>query len=156
MSATQLYSHQLPLFYPDPVIFTGGGTSTSDYFTVLPNTYTTVLGIVTGVNAKTVANTTLFTVPTGKTAIVTSVVVRCTAATAITAGPTVNISTTATGDIFASVTMSALSSTTKAYIFTSTGGTTVAAATTTVKFNLTAVATGTSQVLTIMVIGYLV
>lgn len=40
-----------------------------------------LLATITGIDAKTVAATTLYTVPTGKTLIVTHVVIRCTAFT---------------------------------------------------------------------------
>jgi hypothetical protein len=46
-----------------------------------PDLTITRLATVTGINAKTVAATTLYTVPTGKTAVIDHVVIRCTAFT---------------------------------------------------------------------------
>lgn len=116
------------------------------------------LATVTGINAKSVAATNLYTVPSGKTAILTSATVRCTAASAITAGPTASIGVVSSSfaDIYASATMSALTTTSSAFGYTSTGMFGQAATTTVIKFNLTNAATGTSQTVAVDIMGYLV
>lgn len=121
----------------------------------LPTLAPSILATVTGVDAKAIASTTLYTVPAGKTAVITQVVVRCTAATAITNGPTININTVSAGDIFSSVNIAALTSANKIYGFSLVGMSLSVAPAATVKAGLTSGATGTSQTIQFDVIGYL-
>lgn len=115
------------------------------------------LANVTGINAKTVANTSLFTVPTGKTAIVTSVVIRVTAATAITVGPSAGIGNVAgTNNIAASATMTTLQTTADDFIFIISGASKATAAAGQIYLNLGTAATGTSETIAVDLIGYLV
>lgn len=118
----------------------------------------TVIASVTGVNAKTVANTVLFTpVPAGKTLIVTKVVIRCTAAVAITNGATIGIGRTAgTSDIFTDTNLAALTTTSNIFGFELYGMSVSVAAGGSVYLNLSVAATGTSQTLAVDLLGYYV
>lgn len=115
-----------------------------------------ILSRTTGINAFTTGNTTLFTVPTGKTAIITRAIVRVSAATAVTNGPTASVGGTATADVFASTALTALNATTKMFTFSQVGMSTLVPASTTVKLNISVAATGTSETLAVDLIGYLI
>ena len=68
-----------------------------------------VLSITTGIDAKTTGTTNLYTVPTGKTAVITEAYVRCTSATAITIAGTAGIGVWAgESDMFASQVLTGL------------------------------------------------
>jgi len=54
-----------------------------------------LLASVSGIDLKTAAQTTLYTVPTGKTCLITEVVLFATAATAVTSAPIIRIGKTA-------------------------------------------------------------
>lgn len=116
------------------------------------------LATVTGINAKTVTTTALYTVPSGKTAILTNAIVRCTAASSITNGPTASIGVVSSSfnDIYASANMITLTTTSSAFGYSSVGVFGQAAQTTVVTLNLTNAATGTSQTIAVDVMGYLV
>lgn len=116
-----------------------------------------VLSTITGINAKSVANTALYTVPTGKTAIITGYSVRCSAASAITIGASAGIGNVAgTNNISASQTMTTLTTTTSTFQWQVTGASIITAAAGQIFFNLGTGATGTSQTLVVDLIGYLV
>lgn len=109
------------------------------------------------VDAKTVGTTTLYTVPTGKTAVITGAVIRCTAATAITVAPTLGIGVAAgEDDIFASTALTGLTATTKEYHFVLSGLTVKNAAASVINLGIDVAATGTSQTLAVDLIGYLI
>lgn len=122
----------------------------------------TPLATVTGINAKTVANTPLYTVPVGKTAIITQGMVRCTAATAITVGPTLSIGRNAStyNDIYASTAITALTSAGpgggSTFGFGSIGIFAQAAAGEPINLAITNAATGTSQTIACDLMGYLI
>lgn len=119
--------------------------------------YLPVQKTITGINAKTVANTALYTVPAGYQFICTSAVVRCTAASSISAGPNAGIGSTAgTSNIFAAVTMTALTGTTNDYGFSFPGSSLITASGGVVYFNLAVAATGTSQTVSVDLNGYLI
>lgn len=121
-----------------------------------------LLASVSGINAKTVANTSLYTVPTSKTAIITAAIVRCTAATAITNGPTLSMgrNSASFNDIFASTAINALTNAGPGagsmFGFSTIGMSALAAATDVVSVAITNASTGTSQTIAIDLIGYLV
>lgn len=116
-----------------------------------------VLATVTGIDAKTTGTTTLYTVPTGKTAIITGAYVRCTAATAITIGPTLGIGIAANeDDIFASTALATVTATTNVWGFVTSGLQRNAVATSVIKVGIDAASTGTSQTLAIDLVGYLI
>lgn len=125
--------------------------------TVVP----TILSTTTGINAKTVANTALYTVPTGKTCVVTGYVVRATAGVSITNGPSAGVGNTAgTSNIAASQGMTALSGTatvgsTSVFAWPIVGMSTYTSAAAVIYFNLGTGATGTSMTIAVDLIGYL-
>lgn len=116
-----------------------------------------ILSTTTGINAKTVANTALYTVPGGKTAIVTGYVVRVTAASAVTVGASAGVGNAAgTNNIAASQAMAALVATDDLYAWPIVAASKTATATNSVYFNLGTGATGTSQTVAVDLIGYLI
>jgi len=117
---------------------------------------TGILSSTTGINGKTVTNTNLYTVPSGRTAIITGYVVRCSAASSITVGASAGIGNSGgTNNIVASQAMTALLTTSDLYVWNIQGGSKTVAAGSSVFFNLGTAATGTSQTLIVELIGYL-
>lgn len=116
-----------------------------------------VLASITGIDAKTPAATNLYTVPSGNTALIIQAVVRCTAASAITNGPTASIGFTASAytDIYMAENMIALTTTTSAFGYSSVGIFSQAPTGSVIKFNISSAATGTSQIVAVDLIGYL-
>lgn len=122
---------------------------------LLPQSQT--LSVTTGIDGKSVANTAVYSVPAGKSCVVTAAVIRCTAASAITVGPSVGVGSAAgTSNIFSSTALAALIDTTGVFGFQLIGMSVIVAASGTVYLNLGTAATGTSQSLAIDLIGYLV
>jgi hypothetical protein len=110
----------------------------------------------TGVSGTATGSTAFFTVPTGKTLFLEGVVVRCTAATAITVGATAQVETSLNAaDIFASDTLTNVLASGDAYYFSTGAKTKTVAAGSSLSLNITVAATGTSQTFTIEPIGYL-
>lgn len=116
-----------------------------------------VLARVTSIDAKVAAATTLYTVPTGKTAIITGAVVQSGAVSAITAGPTLGIGIAAgEDDIYAPVALTGLTSNAKTYVFPPPGLQASAPAGSVVKVGIDAASTGTSQLVTVSLLGFLI
>ena len=114
------------------------------------------LASVTGVNGKTAGQSSL-TALTGN-AIITGAVVHCTAASAITVGPTLGISTTNGGfEIFLAQAATYMTAAGKCYVFTAdgTGGFYLASGST-AKLDISVGATGTSQTLSCYLRGFYV
>jgi len=117
----------------------------------------TLLSATTGINAKTVATTTLYTVPSGKTAVITKAIIVPTAVSSITQGPVAGIGIAAgEDDIFASTQLTGLTATTKAYAFDAIGTYTLAAATEVIKLGIDTAASGTSMTVSVYLFGYLI
>lgn len=114
-----------------------------------------VLSTTTGINAKTAASTTLYTVPTGRTLVVTDCIVRVTAASSITAGPSASITASTSGTIFASSAMTGLTATPQLFAYPTSGISVTASAGETIAFVVGTGATGTSQTVAVDLIGYL-
>lgn len=134
----------------------GAGFDFSDRLTVNTNPVIVVLSSTGGINAKTVAATTLYTVPAGRTAIITAATVRCTAASAITIGPALGIGVAAgEQDIFASTAITALTTTAVIFGFAAVGMSVSAAAASVIKVGIDTGSTGTSQTIAIDLMGYL-
>lgn len=114
------------------------------------------LATVTGINGKTVANTTLYTVPVGKQAIITDVIVRVTASNtplaALTAGVGVNANA---DDIFAAVALTGLLNLNSLYRMGVVPLGIVAQAADVIKFGIDVGATATTLTLSVDLIGYL-
>jgi len=112
------------------------------------------LALVSGVDGKAVAVTSLYTVPAGKTAIIFDVVLVPTTATAITAPPTAGVGIAAgEDDIFASQILTGLLAVGNAWRFPSGGKFQIATAGQIVKLGIDTGATGTTLTLDAHVIG---
>lgn len=125
---------------------------------LIPALSITKLATITGINSKSTGATALYTVPTGKTAIITEAFVRCTAASAITVGASASIGQNSTAfDDFVGITiLTALLATTDAFPLRATAKFVQAAAAAVVNIKITTAATGTSQTLAVDLYGYLV
>lgn len=116
-----------------------------------------ILATVTGINAKTTGTTVLYNVPSGKTAVITAAIVRCTAANTITIGPSADVGDSITGaaSIYANTAIMALTAPPKAFGYSSVGMFNTVAASGVINFNINTAATGTSQTISVTLIGYL-
>lgn len=112
-----------------------------------------VLATITGINTKNTGSTALYTVPTGKTLIVTGVYVKCTAATAISAGPMADIGVAA-GSVYTNSNNS-VTTATQAYVYPTGGTMTPATAGQVVNYTVNTAATGTSQTVSVSIVGFL-
>lgn len=133
---------------------TAGDNSTKLATTAYVDKSEILLSAITGINTLSTGTTALYTVPAGKTVIVTKVAIRVTAATAITTGPTVDIGVTA-GDIYASTALTSLTSLNKVFGFFSTGISMAATAAQVINLNINTPAVGTSQVVECLIYGNL-
>lgn len=131
-----------------------GDNSTQVATTAYVDRNLSTLAIVSTINAKNTGTTALYTVPTGKTAIITSTYIRCTAATAITVGPSVDIGVTA-GDIYPNTALTTLNAANKQFGFFSTGIAQSPTAGQTVNLNINTAATGTSMTIEVIMLGIL-
>lgn len=128
------------------VVYTGAGTGIGD----------PILSSTNNIDAKTVANTPLYTVPMGN-CVITGAIVRCTSATAITNGPTLGIGNAAgTNNIFASTAITALTTTTSIFGFTFFGVSVLTPTSGIIYLNLGTASTGTSQTISVDLQGYLI
>src|SRR6516164_6207024 len=112
------------------------------------------LSTTTGINGKTVAFTTLFTVPALKSCFVSALVIRPTVATAITVAPTIGLRD-ATGPvtIYTPQALFGLTTATTSFSFVSQGIIPIAAAADLIQLNITVGATGTTLTLTVDLFG---
>ena len=119
--------------------------------------YPSILSTTTGIDAKVVATINLYTVPAGKSTIVTSVIIRVTTADTITAVPALGIGIAAgEDDIIASTTLTGLDATTKYWKFDVEGTAKVGAAAEVIKLGIDTGATATTMTIAVDLIGYLV
>lgn len=112
----------------------------------------------TSINLKSTGSTTLYTVPTGKTFIVTDVILRPTSASAANGDAEAQVENTASsGDIVASTILSGMTSLDDEFrLSPAAGGTArINDATETVKLNVTSAETGTTLTVSADLIGYL-
>lgn len=115
------------------------------------------LASVAGISGTTTGVTPLYTVPAGRTAIITSAHVRCTAANTISTGPMLGIGVAAgEDDIYATTSLAALLTAGQLYGFSTSGISVSAVAGSVIKVGIDTAATGTSQTLTVDLVGYLV
>lgn len=123
----------------------------------LPTAAPSILSTTTGINAKSTGTTALYTVPTGKTLVVTAVIIRCSAASVITAGPAIDIgdNTIGAASVYANTVLTGLTTTVKDFGFSTVGMSSVIAAGSIVNLNLNTASTGTSQTISATLIGYL-
>lgn len=116
-----------------------------------------ILTVTTGINGKATGTTNLYTVPTGKTVVVTRAVVMCDAAVSITTGPQAGVGVAAgEDDVFTSQGMDALTTTAKLFHFTATGMSVKVVAGGVVKLGIDVPAVGTSQTLSVILFGVLI
>lgn len=116
-----------------------------------------VLATVAAIDGKTVAVTTLYTVPAGATAVITRAVIRPTTATAVTGVPTLGIGVAAgEADIFASTALTGLSDTAHVWEFAASGLCRHNAAGDVIKLGIDTAAVGTALALSVDLIGYLI
>lgn len=117
----------------------------------------TVLSTTTGIDAKTTGTTNLYTVPSGKKAIIKAAIVVPTAASSITQGPVAGIGIAAgEDDVFASTQLTGMTTTSKMYTFDSVGTQVIANATEIIKLGIDTAATGTSMTVSVYLIGFLI
>lgn len=115
-----------------------------------------VLSQTTGFDAKTVSATALFTVPVGKKCVVTGAIVECTAATAITAPAALGIGVAAgESDLFGSITLAGLLAAGQIWSFVTSGLSIRPNAGDVIKLGIDTGAIGTSQTISVTLLGYL-
>lgn len=126
-------------------------SSTTTGFAITP------LATVTGINGKSTGTTALYTVPAGKTAYITNLILSVSAASAITTGPTASagVTSSAYADLYASATITALTSSGLAFGFSSVGMFETISASTVLYLNITNGSSGTSQTLSADVVGFI-
>lgn len=131
-------------------------TNVAGYFTVGTQPVPAVLS-VTSVDLATVATTNLYTVPTGRSLVVTDVFLKATTATAANGDAVGGVGVAAgEDDIVASQTLTGLSATTEAFRMTHGGTFYVAVAADVVKFGVDTADTGTALVADVYLVGYLI
>jgi len=110
-----------------------------------------LLSTTSGINAKVVANTTLYS--SNLTTVVLFGIVRCTAATAITVAPQVSIGIGGGfNNIYPNTALTGLNATTLAYVFDSLG--VIAASPGTITFAVNVGATATTMTVAVDLFGY--
>lgn len=123
----------------------------------LPDGAIRILSTTTGINAKTVATTNLYTVPAGKTAIITEAIIRVTAANTITVVPTLGIGIAAgEDDIYLPQIITGTNATNKIYRFSASGSYRNGSAGDVIKLGIDVGATATTMTISIDLIGYLI
>lgn len=137
---------------PTPTFSTTATTIINQEY--LPLGVPAILSTTTGINTKTSANYGLYTVPSGKTAVITAVIVRCTAATSITVCPTVTVAYVG-NTIYPSTALTALKISNDVFGFSTVGSSRAVTSGNTVAMSVDTVATGTAQTVEVTVIGYL-
>lgn len=116
-----------------------------------------VLSTTTGINAKNIATTSLYTVPVGKTAIITGAIIRVIASSAITIVPTLGVGiAVGEDDIFSSTSLTGLDDVTKVYKFTSAGTYAIGQSADIIKLGIDVGATATTMTIAVDLIGYLI
>ncbi len=114
-----------------------------------------ILATVTSIDATSTGTTALYTVPVGKTAVILDAIVRCTAATAISAPAEGGVGIAAgEDDIFSSQSFTSLTASGAHYRFPGGGFSQTAEASDVIRLGIDTAATGTSQTLAVDLIGY--
>src|ERR1035437_5777659 len=115
-----------------------------------------ILSTVGGINLKTVATTNLYTVPTGKVAMITEVIIRITAATSFTVTSTLGVGVAAgEADIMASTALVGLTVLGGVYRFSCEGTYVSVAAASVIKLGVDTGATATTATGEVTLIGFL-
>lgn len=115
------------------------------------------LSVTTGIDGKVATTTNLYTVPSGRTAIITHAVIRVSAASAITVPPSLGIGVAAgEDDIYTSTSLVGLDTTGEVYVFASEGLQVAVAAASVIKLGIDTGATATTATLEVDLFGYLI
>lgn len=115
-----------------------------------------ILSTISGIDAKVIAITDLYTVPTDKTAVITSAVIKTESIIAISGVPTVGIGRNVTqDDIFFPTALTGLTST-SAFIFPSIGTIALANPGETIRLGIDVAAIGTQMIINVALSGYLI
>lgn len=119
----------------------------------LPTTLSTTVSI----DVTTTGTTGLYTVPTGRSAVITAVIIRPTTATAVNADGVISVGTNAStyDDIIAATTLTGLDATTEHFVATPGGVSHTGAAAEVITFQVDTAETGTDLTVTVDLIGYL-
>lgn len=121
-----------------------------------PSVSPTILSITTGIDLKSVATTNLYTVPTGRRAVVTEVVFRTTVATSFTVTCTAGVGVAANEeDIMASTVLTGLNVLNQLYRFSCEGAYVSVAAAGVIKLGVDVGATATTATGEVTLIGFL-
>ena len=121
-----------------------------------PKVTPSILSITTGIDAKTVATTSLYTVPTGRRAVVTEIVFHVTAANTITAVPTLGVGVAAGEvDIMPSTALTGLDVLDEVYRYSPEGTYVSNAAAAVIKLGIDTGATATTMTIEVILIGFL-
>lgn len=115
-----------------------------------------VLSTTTGIDAKTVADTILYTVPGGKTLVVTDAKVRPTSVVGFVTAGSAGIGSAVSGDIVAGGVMTGVTNTSTGFDLYPTLKFALVTAGNTVKFNLTTGAVATTFIVSVDLLGYLI
>jgi len=172
-----LYNNVSNIIFPDEITTTdvntisvdlsSYGAITGDWLVVIISTgngggNVAKLATVTGIDAKTVAATTLYTVPAGKQCVLTDAFLRCTEATAITivAGGSIGANATDYNDFIGNYILGSNTSVNQVSSVINGMGmnntSVVYQAGDIIKLNITTGATGTSQTIAVDLFGYLI
>ncbi len=115
-----------------------------------------ILSTITGIDAKVIGTTNLYTVPTGKSIVITNAIIRVTVADTITVVPTLGIGIAAgESDIVAPVALTGLDATTEYWRFSVEGIAKVAGSGEVIKLGIDTGATATTMTIAVELIGYL-
>lgn len=115
-----------------------------------------LLSTTTAIDAKSATATNLYTVPAGKSARITRIVINCTAASGVLSVITAGVGVAAgEADIIPSQAITGLDTAGQSYVINTTGLSALAAAAAVIKFGIDVAATGTSQTLSVNLYGIL-
>lgn len=147
------------LTLPDALPSTAGQVIVTDTSGVMSfNKTEIILSTTAGIDGTSAVATTLYTVPSGRKAVITKAIVRCTTGTAITAEGYAGIGTNGNYDnIFSSLQLLGVDATDKGFVFQNVlAGFTIADQNLAIKFEIDTAFTATTTTLAIDLIGYLV
>lgn len=145
-----------------PIVNDPGGSPVTKKVTLSKISSPRILATVTGINAKTIATTTLYTVPSGKSLVLTMVNIRCTAFTAgdksTQAVCSVGCNATDYDDFVTGgdVTVAAVNKGWSIYVGQTSNVFTIYVATSVLTLNITTGSDATTETWAVDVIGYLV
>lgn len=147
--------------YSAQLTILSGQSSTDGFVPLIISGVATLSGNVqkiwstTSVDLKTTGNTTLYTVPTGKT-FISSMLILSSTASGITVPATISCGIAAGEvDIISDISLTAFTATLDAWVIPISQETRIGASTDVIKFRVATAATGTSQTAQVYLVGYL-